>query len=150
MDDKSCVTNKTGKRRPSIAHSVSNIDETHQPRENEGMILPEAKKSKSDSKKSRLVKLFDLDLLKDWRFINLLLGISIAVFSEINFALLTPLILKDLGYNTEDTATFMSLLGLVDIMFRFLAPFIGDSINATAQPICVMSFIVAIMGRACK
>lgn len=104
-------------------------------------------KQTNSSLSQKLVKLFDLDLLKDFRFLNLLMGISIAVFAEINFSLLTPLILSDKGYDNVSIANFMSTLAIADIIFRFCAPFIGDRLNQTPQVMCIFSFSIAIIGR---
>lgn len=114
------------------------------------LYLEEAAEKKQGNVTKKIVKLFDLDLLKDIRFLNLLMGISIAVFAEINFSLLTPLILNDLGYSTANIAGFMSTLGAADIIFRLCAPFIGERLGTTAQSICVASFIAAVIGRTGK
>lgn len=48
-----------------------------------------------------------------------MVGIAIAVFAEINFSLLTPFILSEFNYSTEQIAMFMSTLGeLIKAVFR--------------------------------
>ena len=67
---------------------------------------------------SRFVRVFDLGLLNDPIYLNMMAGLSIAVFAEINFSLLTPFILNELNYSTGQIAFFMSTLALVDICCR--------------------------------
>lgn len=139
-------------RKSSISASLANVDElycngTDRPLQNGHPIKPSLKRTNT-SLSQKIIKLFDLDLLKDWQFLNLLMGISIAVFAEINFSLLTPLILSDQGYNNISIASFMSTLGIADIIFRFCAPFIGDCLKQTPQVMCIYSFVIAIIGRA--
>lgn len=143
-------------RNSSISASLANVEElycngsTDRPLQNGGDRYPEKPtlKRRNTSLSQKIIKLFDLDLLKDLQFLNLLMGISIAVFAEINFSLLTPLILSDQGYNNVSIASFMSTLGVADIIFRFCAPFIGDCLKQTPQVMCIYSFIIAIIGRA--
>lgn len=67
---------------------------------------------------TRFVRVFDLGLLNDPIYLNMMAGLSIAVFAEINFSLLTPFILNELKYSTGQIAFFMSTLALVDIVCR--------------------------------
>uniref|UniRef100_A0A336LNZ1 CSON015582 protein n=1 Tax=Culicoides sonorensis TaxID=179676 RepID=A0A336LNZ1_CULSO len=141
-------------RKSSISASVANIEELYCNGQDTSIQNANSPVNKLQSKQynksftKKLVKLFDLDLLKDFRFLNLLMGISIAVFAEINFSLLTPLILSDKGYDNVSIASFMSTLGIADIIFRFFAPFIGDWMKQSAQVMCIYSFVIAIIGRA--
>uniref|UniRef100_A0A1B0CP54 Uncharacterized protein n=1 Tax=Lutzomyia longipalpis TaxID=7200 RepID=A0A1B0CP54_LUTLO len=45
----------------------------------------------------RVAKFFDLDLLQDPIYVNMMLGMSIAIFAELNFSLFTPFILADMN-----------------------------------------------------
>lgn len=96
------------------------------------------------------MKLFDLDLLKDLRFLSLLFGSSLVMFAETNFSLLAPLMLTELHFNTAQMANYLSLLGAVDIVFRFVSPFVGDVLKLSAQAMCSLSLVATIAGRVCK
>ena len=76
-----------------------------------------------------IVIFFDLDLLRDPIYVNLMLGITFANFTELNFALLTPFILGEYGFTKSQVATFMSVLGGVDVLTRIIIPFIATFIN---------------------
>ncbi|XP_055714006.1 uncharacterized protein LOC129808222 [Phlebotomus papatasi] len=97
----------------------------------------------------RVVKFFDLDLLRDLVYVNLMLGMSIAIFAELNFSLFTPFILADMNFSTEEIASVMSLLAISDIIFRFLAPFIGDYFHQSPKHMYMYSLVMLIIGRAC-
>lgn len=76
-----------------------------------------------------LIVFFDLDLLRDPIYVNLMLGITFANFTELNFALLTPFILGEYGFTKLQVATFMSVLGGVDVITRIIIPFIATFIG---------------------
>jgi predicted MFS family arabinose efflux permease len=95
----------------------------------------------------RFVKVFDLGLLTDKIYINLVIGIAIAIFAEINFSLLTPFILNEFNYTTEQIATFMSTLATIDIFCRFTSPFIGDFFKQPARIMYMYALFMLIIMR---
>ncbi|XP_044254557.1 monocarboxylate transporter 12-like [Tribolium madens] len=97
---------------------------------------------------SNIAKFFDLDLLKDPIFVNILIGLAFAVFSELNFTILIPFILNDLGLNNDQIATFLSMAGVADIAFRFLAPYIGDCLKTSPRQMFIFTLIVLIIMRS--
>ncbi|XP_053679236.1 uncharacterized protein LOC128730227 [Anopheles nili] len=96
---------------------------------------------------AKVVNFFDLTLLQDKIYLNMMLGMSIAVFAEINFSLLTPFILGDLGYNTEQIASIMSTLALADLLFRFISPFVGDYFKLTPRIMYMIALCMLIVTR---
>lgn len=64
--------------------------------------------------------MYDIDLLYDPIYINIMLGMSIAVNGEFTFSIMTPLILKDIGLSTERIAVFMSVTAVTDLVCRYL------------------------------
>lgn len=97
---------------------------------------------------SRFVKVFDLGLLSDKIYLNMMLGIAIAVFAEINFSLLTPFILSEFNYSTEQIAIFMSTLAIVDIFCRFASPFIGDYFKQPPRIMYMYALLMLIITRS--
>lgn len=95
-----------------------------------------------------IVNIFDLDLLRDPIYLNMMLGLSIAIFAEINFSLLTPFILNDMNYNTDQIASVMSALALTDIIFRFLAPYIGEAMKQPPRIMYMISLSLLIISRS--
>lgn len=94
----------------------------------------ERKKEEADDTKElswlqKLVLFFDLTLLKDYVYVNLMLGVNIANFVELNFSILTPWVLKEFNFENFEIATFMSLLAATDVVCRFIIPLLADKIG---------------------
>ncbi|XP_047517557.1 uncharacterized protein LOC125057737 isoform X1 [Pieris napi] len=95
----------------------------------------------------KLSLFFDLDLLKDLTFINLMLGITLANFNELNFSILTPFILGDYGLTKSQIAFFMSLLAGIDICVRFCIPFVAGKIGWDNNSFFLFGVMSMAMGR---
>ncbi|XP_063229804.1 monocarboxylate transporter 13-like [Bacillus rossius redtenbacheri] len=95
----------------------------------------------------RIATEMDLSLLKDPSFINLLFGICIAITAELNFSMLTPLILADLSFTDNQIALTMSTIAAVDIVFRFLSPFFADYMHYSAKTMYLISLVLLIVSR---
>ncbi|CAH1992404.1 unnamed protein product [Acanthoscelides obtectus] len=90
---------------------------------------------------------FDFELFKDSVYVNIMLGMTIANFVEINFSILTPIILTEFNFPKYEIATFMSLLGITDIVFRFSIPFIADKIGWSNRTFFVIGVMSMALGR---
>lgn len=90
---------------------------------------------------------FDLDLLKDFTFINLMLGITLANFNELNFSILTPFILGRYKLSPSEISDFMSILGGVDVGVRFCIPFIAGKIGWDNDSFFLCGVISMALGR---
>lgn len=102
------------------------------------------KKSEPEGEKKqgcfmKFISLMDLDLLKDWSFLNLLLGLSLFWSGELQFRMLTPFFIRSLGYNMNDTAFCLSMTAITDIGVRLVLPPIFDRINVTKKMIFFIS-----------
>nr|XP_015834493.1 PREDICTED: monocarboxylate transporter 13 isoform X1 [Tribolium castaneum] len=95
----------------------------------------------------KLFNNFDLDLLKDPVFVNILIGLSLATFAELNFTLLVPFILQDFGLGTDQIAIFLSTLGIADIIFRFLGPYLGSYFTKPSRVMFSYAVIILIFIR---
>jgi hypothetical protein len=114
-------------------------------------------KEKSEGKKEKptfwqrlgsgIVAFFDLGLLKDPIYVNLMLGMSLAICAELNFSLLTPFILSDRGFDTDHTAIIMSVIAGLDIVFRFLAPFFSDYYKIQSRVMYIIALILLLSSR---
>ncbi|XP_034245926.1 uncharacterized protein LOC117647991 isoform X2 [Thrips palmi] len=69
-----------------------------------------------------IVDLFDLSLLSSPSTLNLMLGVSVASFAEMNFTVFVPFILADRGLDTASIANAMSVIAMANTVFRLLAP----------------------------
>lgn len=119
--------------------------DTHVEKEN-----PKKKKNLCQRIMTSIVTIFDLTLFKDPVYVNIMLGMSLAVFAEINFSLLTPFIMADFMLTTPQIAMFLSVLSIADLCFRFLSPFIGDFLNKPPRIMYLFSLLLLISTRFCK
>jgi hypothetical protein len=97
-----------------------------------------------------IVAFFDLGLLTDPVYVNLMVGMSLAICAELNFSLLTPFILADRGFDTDHIAIIMSVIAGLDIVFRFLAPFFSDYYKIQARDMYIIALIMLLSSRMCK
>ncbi|XP_066141065.1 uncharacterized protein [Euwallacea fornicatus] len=93
----------------------------------------------------QVVELLGLDIFMDLRYVNIMIGASLVILVEMNFTVLLPFLLFEYSLTISEIAAFLSLLGAADILFRFLAPQIGDCLNQPARIliILVLAFIIA-------
>lgn len=98
----------------------------------------------------KFVVFFDFGLFKDLVYVNIMIGITIANFAELNFSLLTPIILAEFNFPKYQIATFMSLLGATDIIVRFTIPFIADKIGWNNRIFFVIGVMTMAFGRISK
>ncbi|XP_017773389.1 PREDICTED: monocarboxylate transporter 9-like [Nicrophorus vespilloides] len=113
-------------------------------------MLEEYKEETEEKELSFLQKVsafFDFDLLKDPIYLNLMLGITIANFAELNFSILTPYVLKEFHFEKYQIATFMSLLGATDICVRFFVPFIAGKIGWDNKTFFLFGVLSMAFGR---
>lgn len=100
---------------------------------------PEKEKVKEKGSLRKFIDLMDLDLLKDWSFLNLLLGLSLFWSGELQFRMLTPFFIRSLGYNMNDTAFCLSMTAITDILVRLILPPIFDRTSISKKMIFFVS-----------
>lgn len=98
----------------------------------------------------KIVIFFDLNLLSDMTFVNLMMGVTLGNFAELNFSILTPFVLADWDFTKHEIATVMSILGGVDISVRFFIPFIAGKIGWENKTFFLVGIMGMAMGRVCK
>lgn len=121
----------------------------------------------------RIIIFFDLDLLRDFTYVNLMMGVTLGNFAallkifglrnvlilgylelrlagnfaELNFSLLTPFVLAEWGFQKPQIALAMSLLGFVDISIRFFVPFFAGKIGWENKTFFLVGILAMAMGR---
>ncbi|XP_050300408.1 uncharacterized protein LOC126738951 [Anthonomus grandis grandis] len=93
------------------------------------------------------VEVFGLDIFSDLRYVSIMIGISFAIVAEMNFTVLLPFLLFEYELTIAEIAAFLSLLGAADILFRFLAPHIGDCFRQPARVMIIAVLLVIILAR---
>lgn len=102
---------------------------------------------KRTSTMQKIVEYFDLDLLRDPIYVNLMMGVTLVTFVEVTFALLTPFILGDYGFAHGEVATFMSVLGGVDVLTRLILPFFLNQVKLENKTLALIGFCLMGAGR---
>ncbi|EDV99914.1 uncharacterized protein LOC6565466 [Drosophila grimshawi] len=97
--------------------------------------------------RQKVTKFFDLDLLRNFTFVNLVIGMSIMMFGEMNFSVLTPFILNSYGYTDKQCSLVMSLLACMDISVRFLAPLCLDKVKLDNRVLFAFGIVCIAVGR---
>ncbi|XP_014088015.2 monocarboxylate transporter 9 [Bactrocera oleae] len=129
---------------------MQKISDEELKREQERLKAEEEAKELAKSKMNFLQKVvifFDLDLLRDFTFVNLVMGMTIMMFAEMNFSVLTPFILNEYGFNNEQISLAMSTLGGMDICVRFLAPFALEKVKLDNRVLFAFGIIAIAFGR---
>lgn len=88
-----------------------------------------------------LVHFFDLTLLQDKIYLNIMIGMAISIFAEINFAILTPFILSDLQFDSDAISGILLVMAIADLLTRFTSPFIADRLDLSIR----MSYLISLM-----
>lgn len=97
-----------------------------------------------------LVQFFDLDLLRDKIYLNIMIGMAISIFAEINFAILTPFILSDLQFDSDAIANILLVMAIADLISRFCSPFVADRFDISIRNCYVISLIMLVVTRMGK
>jgi hypothetical protein len=98
----------------------------------------------------RVVHFMDLDLLKDLIYLNILFGLSIFYVAELNFKMIVPFFLNDLGYTKQDTAFFLSMTALADILARVVLPPICDRVKIRRRTLFAIASVFLGISRSGK
>lgn len=112
-----------------------------------GLEMPEPKK---ESFWRRFATLMDIGLLKDGIYLNILFGLSIFYVAEMNFKMVTPFFLANLGYSKADTAYCLSISALTDIMARIIVPPICDRTKVSKRLVFMSSIFFVALTRSSK
>jgi hypothetical protein len=96
----------------------------------------------------RVVHFMDLDLLKDLIYLNILFGLSIFYVAELNFKMIVPFFLHDLGYTNQDTAFFLSMTAVSDILARAVLPPICDRVKIRRRTLFAIASIFLGISRS--
>lgn len=96
---------------------------------------------------AKVVTFFDLDLLRDFTFVNLVTGLTFINFGELNFSILVPFILGDFGFDTAQITLAMSLCAGFDLLMRFLVPFLTEKIPWDNRVFFLIGVVGIALGR---
>lgn len=110
-----------------------------------GLEMPEPKK---ETFWRRFMTLMDVGLLKDAIYLNILFGLSIFYVAEMNFKMVTPFFLANLGFSKADTAYCLSISALTDILARVIVPPICDKTKVSKRLVFMVSILFVAITRS--
>lgn len=90
----------------------------------------------------------DFDLLRDPIYLNILFGISIFYVAELNFKMVVPFFLADLGHTKSETAFCLSMMAASDIVARIVLPPICDRLKITRRTMFMVAMVFCAMSRS--
>lgn len=112
----------------------------------EDFLESEAKENQKMENIKNFIEAMDLDLLKDKSLLNLIIGITMIIFAEINFFILVPFFLGEAGFVDQQISLLMSIFAGVDITFRFLAPFATQKVQLGNKPLFSIGISIISIG----
>nr|XP_012134891.1 PREDICTED: monocarboxylate transporter 9-like isoform X2 [Megachile rotundata] len=108
----------------------------------------ESKKEEKKSVLSKISKHLDLELLRDSRYVAVILGMGVSMVAETNFNAMIPFVLMELsGLDRNSVATIMSIQAISDITGRLCVPLLAQKIGWTSRNLYVLSLIGSTLGR---
>ncbi|XP_014289004.1 monocarboxylate transporter 12 isoform X2 [Halyomorpha halys] len=126
----------------------SYVEETHV----KNNLKPKPTKTVKNSLKDRLSKFskfMDLDLLRDGVYLNILYGLSMCIVAEMNFKLIVPFFLSNLGFKHSEIAFALSSMAVSDICARIVVPPIMDRITFSRRATFIFGSVCVALGRSC-
>ncbi|XP_061396623.1 monocarboxylate transporter 9 [Musca vetustissima] len=105
---------------------------------------------KSQTRKSMwqiVVDFLDLTLLKKPIYVNIVMGISFALYSDIAFFTLQPLYMFELGFNKPDTASIIAIGAAADLGSRIFLAFLAVFIQVPSRYIYLAGSFFTVLSR---
>ncbi|EDW82900.1 uncharacterized protein Dwil_GK24906 [Drosophila willistoni] len=111
--------------------------------------LPEAGGDETPKKSwvRTLVDFLDLTLFKQVIYVNIVLGITFALYSDITFFTLQPVYLFELGYNKVDTATIIAIGAAADLASRIFLAVTAVCIQVPSRYIYLAGAVITVFAR---
>uniref|UniRef100_A0A0A1WGI3 Monocarboxylate transporter 9 n=1 Tax=Zeugodacus cucurbitae TaxID=28588 RepID=A0A0A1WGI3_ZEUCU len=94
-----------------------------------------------------LVDFLDLELLKKPIYVNIVLGISFALYSDIAFFTLQPLYLFELGFTKPDTANIIAIGAAADLASRIFLAFSAIFVQMPSRYIYLAGSFFTVIAR---
>ncbi|XP_076636845.1 monocarboxylate transporter 2-like isoform X2 [Colletes latitarsis] len=107
-------------------------------------------KEKDEPFVEKIKKTFDLDLLKDGVYLNVIIGLSLYYVAESNFKLMTPFFLSSIGLSNVEVASCLSITAFTDILARLLLPTIFDRFGFKKRSIFWIFCLLVGIGRSSR
>lgn len=97
--------------------------------------------------RQKVVNFLDLTLLKDLVYLNIVLGISFALYSDNSFFTLQPMYLFELGFSKADTAVIVATGAAADMSSRMFLALMCFWFQIKARTVYLAGVIGSIIAR---
>ncbi|XP_017110955.1 uncharacterized protein LOC108134941 [Drosophila elegans] len=94
-----------------------------------------------------VVDFLDLTLLKKPIYVNIVLGITFALYSDITFFTMQPVYLFELGYSKPDTATIIAIGAAADLTSRIFLAITAVCIQVPSRYIYLAGAVLTVFAR---
>ncbi|KAH8275744.1 hypothetical protein KR026_004448, partial [Drosophila bipectinata] len=94
-----------------------------------------------------IVDFLDLTLLKKPIYVNIVLGITFALYSDITFFTMQPVYLFELGYSRPDTATIIAIGAAADLSSRIFLAVTAVCIQVPSRYIYLAGAVLTVFAR---
>ncbi|XP_012134901.1 monocarboxylate transporter 1 isoform X3 [Megachile rotundata] len=101
-----------------------------------------------DNYMEKIKETFDLDLLKDGVYLNVVIGSSLYYVAESNFKLMTPFFLSSIGMTNGEIASCLSITAFTDILARLILPTIFDRLGFKKRTVFWIFCMLVGIGRS--
>ncbi|KAK0091866.1 hypothetical protein PV326_002598, partial [Microctonus aethiopoides] len=96
-----------------------------------------------------ITQLFEVDLLKNHSYLNVIFGLSLFNVAESNFKLMTPFFLRNsIGLTEGEVAFCLSLTAFTDILARIVLPIIYDKLGFKKRRLFWINALFVAVGRS--
>lgn len=96
----------------------------------------------------KIVDLFDLTLLKDTSYVNIVLGISLCFLSDTNFFTVYPFFLSSIGFTRTEMALCMSITAGADVVSRIVIPLTAEKLRLRKRTVFLLGAFTSAIARS--
>lgn len=99
---------------------------------------------------TKIIKLLNFSLLKDFTFVNYLVGLSLAYTSSVSFTSFYPMFLREeLNMSVKKTTYCMTLLSSADILGRITVSVVAKSLGLGPKGAFMFGSLMLGISRSC-
>ncbi|XP_055842644.1 monocarboxylate transporter 6-like [Episyrphus balteatus] len=95
----------------------------------------------------KIVVIFDLNLLKDFGYVNIVLGLTFMNIIQMNFHYLTPFILNEFGLSNNRIAAAMTVEAICAFITKFLIVFFVTRLKCDNKICLILGCLAMALGR---
>ncbi|KAL1500784.1 hypothetical protein ABEB36_006228 [Hypothenemus hampei] len=91
--------------------------------------------------------IFDLTLLKSYKYWNISIGLSLAFTGDLAFISIIPLLLGNLGFNSQEIGLMMGVFFASDLISRILLTIVSAFVRLKSRLLILFTSVLIVIGR---